>query len=374
MPNDVVVVFVHGINVTCQDYYQSMRDRVLRYMPRPAQGHVIFRAVFWADIVRGRQQEYLHYARSASDFRGSQLHQLVIEGLGDAAAYQKTRAIKNSAYYDIQRRLGKTLRDVVIEKDDRRPLVFVGHSLGCHIISSYAWDLHRLNQLEAIGEKKQDWDRPTQKFIDMLEKASPLERLDTFAGFVTMGSNMPLFTFTFGPQYVHPITRTKYANAAPAFPGKSVSPAVRSQALWLNYFSLNDPLGYPLRPLNDSYDSEPLLHDIPTRSEGWWRQKLHRGPLRSLAAMSAHTGYWSDRRVARGTADLLYDIIYADEIAARSKKARSRYRRPYPAATQAVPNAASMPRQPPPRAATSGPDGTAAAREARPEPRSEAAG
>ena len=27
---DVVVIFVHGINVTCQDYYEPMRDRILR--------------------------------------------------------------------------------------------------------------------------------------------------------------------------------------------------------------------------------------------------------------------------------------------------------------------------------------------------------
>ena len=31
---------------------------------------------------------------------------------------------------------------------------------------------------------------------------------------------------------------------------------------WLNYYSVNDPFGYPLKPLNDDYDDERLLTDL----------------------------------------------------------------------------------------------------------------
>jgi hypothetical protein len=296
LSGDVVVIFVHGINVTCQDYYAPMRDRILRQLPREIRRNVIFRAVFWADIVRGRQQEYLLYARNSSAFDGTNLHRLVIEGLGDAAAYQRSNA-KSSAYNEIQARLRKTISDVCLGPDDRRPLIFVAHSLGCHIVSSFAWDLHR-HRSEADNAA-----------------LSPFERLDTFAGFVTMGSNQPLFTFNIGPQFVLPITRAHKEGVAPAFPGPELPDDVRSHVRWLNFFSSNDPLGYPLKPLNEAYDQDERISDHPVAAEGWWRSRLLRGRLRQLCALKAHTGYWTNRTVVRDTARLIRTISEADQKA-----------------------------------------------------------
>jgi hypothetical protein len=320
MPQDVVVVFVHGINVNCQDYHRSMCKKILKAMPKHLHGHVIFRRVFWADIVRDRQQEYLHYASTRPHFCTTKLHHLIVEGLGDAAAYQKTRERQNSAYYQIQERLERTLKDVALGENDHRPLVFIGHSLGCHIISSYAWDLHKRKAIasghKSSGKELLDSRTDAKSEYQYLAECSPLERLDTFAGLVTMGSNMPLFTFTFGPQHVFPITNAFHHKVCPAFPGEKLPHEVKAQARWLNFYSRNDPLGYPLKPLNDAYDEEMLLCDIHTPSEGWLWSSLLRGPFRSLrplAALTAHTGYWTDPRVARGTADLLQDIIRAEE-------------------------------------------------------------
>jgi len=321
MPRDVVVVFVHGINVTCQDYYEPLRDRLLKALPRPARGHVIFRAVFWADIVRGRQQEYLHYARESTGFTVSDLHRMVIEGLGDAAAYQKTRRIELSAYNDIQQRVRRTVMDASTDRGDTRPLVFIGHSLGCHIISTFAYDVHKLKQLALTNDRAEDLHPEIVKYADELRVASPFARLDTLAGLVTMGNNMPLFTFTFGPQFVHPITTTRFANANPPFPGPALDPTTKSRSWWLNYYSRNDPLGYPLKPLNDAYDDTPLIEDLETCSEGWWRATFQRGWLKPMTAMPAHTGYWKDRRVATGAAELIHDIVFADEIAAGTRSA-----------------------------------------------------
>jgi hypothetical protein len=283
--------------------------------------------VFWADIVRGRQQEYLLYAATRSKLRTTDLHKLVIEGLGDAAAYQKTKERENSAYYGIQERLRRTIKDASMGPNDARPLVLIGHSLGCHIISSYAWDLHKAKAASNTPKNRIGYpiDREMQKAIQQVSSASPFERLDTFAGFVTMGSNMPLFTFTFGPQYVYPITKPHREDVPPAFPGPKLSSAVRDRARWLNYFSRNDPLGYPLKPLNDAYDDESRLDDIHTCSEGlrWCWLRLMCGPIRQLAAGAAHIGYWTNRKVARGTAGLLRNIILAEEQAKAEQQERA---------------------------------------------------
>lgn len=298
---DVVVVFVHGINTRCQDYYIPMRDRLLKALPEKDRPYAIFRAVFWADILRGRQQEYLLYADTLKNFKVTGLHKLVIEGLGDAAAYQKSD-FKSSAYGEIQKRVRKTISDASQGHEDKRPVIFIGHSLGCHIISSYAWDLHKLKH--------------EGKVVD----ASPFERLDTFAGFVTMGSNQPLFTFHIGPQHVQPITKTDIKEGKPAFPGPELEDNVQRQARWLNFYSSNDPLGYPLKPLNEDYDGEALLSDIHTCSEGHLRRLLLPGMLRQFCAVPAHGGYWTNGKVVRQTAQLIGDIINADARAAPQSK------------------------------------------------------
>jgi hypothetical protein len=307
MPQDVVVVFVHGINVTNQKYYEPLRDRILRFMPKGSEGHVIFRAVFWADLLRGRQQEYLKYAEISAGFVANGFHRMVIEGLGDAASYQKTEKQYNSAYYQIQERVRNTICDAALPGTDLRPLVIIGHSLGCHIASSYAWDLHKIKGHQGPANV----DTATQHWINHLDRATAFERLDTFAGFITMGSNMPLFTFTFGPQYVYPITKAHHWNAKPPFPGPQLDDPTRARAFWHNYYSVNDPLGYPMKPLNDAYDDEPLLKDHQTVSEGWWRSKV----FGKYAMLEAHQGYWTDTKVARGAAGLIEDLVFARDRA-----------------------------------------------------------
>ena len=307
MPQDVVVVFIHGINTTCQDYYVPLRDRILDRLAPAQREHAIFRSVFWADIVRGRQQEYLSYAELQAGFKASDFHKLVIEGLGDAAAYQKTEKRENSAYYEIQRRIRKVIRDAALPDLDTRPLVVVAHSLGCHIMSSYAWDLHKFKDPNLTADDSPNLDDDERRFVKALSNKTSFERLDTFAGFVTMGCNMPLFTFTFGPQHVVPMTWPHRGGLAPAFPGPALDTGSKSKAAWRNYYSINDPLGYPLKPLNNAYDQEPLLTDERVCSEGWLRSQI----LGKWAAMEAHTGYWKNAKVASGAAKLIGNLISA---------------------------------------------------------------
>lgn len=304
MPQDVVVLFIHGINTSSQDYYLPLRDRILDRLPKALREHAIFRSVFWADIVRGRQQEYLSYAELQAGFKASTFHKMVIEGLGDAAAYQKTENRANSAYYEIQRRIRKVIRDAALPGHDTRPLVVVAHSLGCHIMSSYAWDLHKFKANHGAHDPR-NLDDEEKRFVAALANKTAFERLDTFAGFITMGCNMPLFTFTFGPQHVFPMTYPYRQGVAPAFPGPALDDASRGRAGWRNYYSLNDPLGYPLKPLNDAYDNEPLLTDNRVVSEGWYRL------LGRFAMMQAHIGYWKNATVASGAASLIEGLIGA---------------------------------------------------------------
>lgn len=308
MPQDVAIVFVHGINATTYDYADRMRDRLIAALPKKLRAHATFRSVFWADIVRGRQQQFLQVARDSSNIRVSKWRRFVVEGLGDAAAYQKTRNRDNAAYYQIQGRITEKLKEADNHGQPAKPLVFIGHSLGCHIISSYAWDINRLKQMSDV--ELAEWNDPEAgEFVRSLRTWSPLRRLDTFAGFVTLGSNMPLFTFTFGPDRVFPITKYSNDKYQAAFPGSSLPAAIKAKSRWLNFYSRNDLLGFPLKPLNSAYHSEPLLEDKEVEAEGFLRARFWPG---SLNAMQAHIGYWHNRTVVRESAKLIRDLIEAD--------------------------------------------------------------
>src|SRR4029077_38175 len=186
------------------NYAELMQRGLLRLLPADLQRHVTFRSLSWADLVRDRQLKYLQDAKAVGIDEG-RLRRYVVFGLGDAAAYQKTPDRENSIYHRVQDRISDTLKDMNAPGFEDPPLVLVGPSLGCHIISSYTWDLNQLKQRTAAdiaaepdASVKQQWGR--------LQKASPFCRLDTFAGFVTLGNNMPMFTFTFGADRVFPIT------------------------------------------------------------------------------------------------------------------------------------------------------------------------
>lgn len=309
MPRTVAVVFVHGINASDLNFAAPMRELLTQALPRKLRSYVKYKSIFWADIVRGRSQSYLHQARTSTRMVDSAFRRLVVEGLGDAAAYQKTRKRDNSAYFAIQDRVSQALKDADAAEDPQRPLVFICHSLGCHIASSYAWDINRLKQMS--DEDIAKWAEPeTERLARELRSASPFRALDTFAGFVTMGSNMPLFTFTFGPDRVFPITHNFKDGRQPAFPGRGLPERIVSQSQWINFYSASDLLGYPLKPLNAAYNGERRLIDRQVFSEGYIRARVL-SP--NLNVMRAHLGYWTNRTVIRESAKLIARIMTAED-------------------------------------------------------------
>lgn len=315
MVQPVAVVFVHGIHTLEPGYHARMQQALEAMLPKSVREAVTFRSVYWAGRVRERQKRYLDAVAARDLFDANAYRLLVVQGLGDAAAYQKTRSHKNSAYYEIQSDVRAVLDDLDSQDLPNRPLVFVGHSLGCHIISSFVWDI---NTVKHWGDARAaNEDEQAAKFAEYLKGGSAFRRLDTLAGLVMMGSNMPLFTFTFGPDRIMPITTSRTADETPAFPGPSLPPETLQQAQWLNFYSRNDLLGYPLKPLNAVYARENRLHDIEVAAEGWWRRGLTTiAPVAAPAvAYRAHTGYWVSRKVVRQTAGLISRIAMAGEPA-----------------------------------------------------------
>jgi hypothetical protein len=129
-----------------------------------------------------------------------------------------------------------------------------------------------------------------------------------------MGSNMPLFTFTFGPDRVFPITYDFQDGRRAAFPGQGLSAHTLAQSRWINFYSANDLLGYPLKPLNAAYAAESCIEDRRVYSEGWLRAHLLPS---NFNVMRAHLRYWMNPTVIRQSAALISRIMTADDVPAK---------------------------------------------------------
>lgn len=322
----VAVIFVHGINANSESFSQPMQHALLKRLPEELSPFVHFRSIFWANEVRNHQREYLGSARRTGGIKHNRLRRYVVEGLGDAAAYQKTRNPENSIYYRVQAQIATTVKYLWSDlgkkscQDDKScedpkscqdpkclpliPLIFIGHSLGCHVISSYLWDMNKLKQRAADDVAKEPIQ--VKNLWKDLDGADPFRRLETCAGFVTLGSNMPVFAFTFGPHAFHSVTsRPEDQNGrllAAAFPGPALPKTLQEKARWLNFYSTWDILGFPLKSLNEEYRKAEIIHDIRVRSELPWF-------IPYVWCIFAHKRYWTNRVVLRETVKLIRDMI-----------------------------------------------------------------
>jgi hypothetical protein len=326
MSGRVAVIFVHGIMAAGPDYSAAMEKKLIERLKGQAR-NVKFFPVYWANAVRRRQRDFLKNVCDREKIVNNRLRRFFLEGMGDAAAYQKTHDRKNSIYYMVHEEIAKAFQEFSAPAWRDAPLIFIGHSLGCHIISSYVWDTNRLKQMTEANISARN-DEGLKKLWDSLQAASPIRRLDTLAGLVTLGSNMPLFTFTFGPDRVFPVTCVSEEHASlklkPAFPGVALTSPIAERACWLNFFSRRDVLGFPLKTLNDYYGKDDRIRDIRVRSEAWYTRLL---PYWSF--VSAHNGYWTNKTVLDQTAQLITEIMSspqpersADTIAASSELKR----------------------------------------------------
>jgi hypothetical protein len=299
MPRHVAVVFVHGIFNQELEFAAPMEAALRSRLPSGKNRYVQFAPVEWARAVRIRQRELMNQVRGEyPDILYNRFRRFLVEGLGDAAAYHKSNPPEHSSYHHIQKHITETLYQLDQHPVKNRPLIFIAHSLGCHIVSSYAWDMNKLKQ----RGRDDIQDQQVSKFWDELQK-SPFRRLGTFAGFVTLGSNMPLFTFPFSPDEVRPITSVPAPGLMAAFPGRDLEDSIREKARWLNFFSKRDVLGFPLKPLYYAFDVS-RLDDICVQSES-----LRSRFVPYLSFFSAHVRYWTNRTVIQRTADLISDIV-----------------------------------------------------------------
>ncbi len=267
----LAVVVIHGMGTQKRSFADAaIRELDTRIAANGANpDHVAWIPIFWGDILGPREQQYLEDAKASAKLDYMPLRRFVVSSLGDAAAYQYTEG-PSDTYAVIHDRIRGLIRQTFINELQQNavPLVMLAHSLGSHIVSSYIWDTqHGL----ATGAGND---------------ASPFEKMEWLAGMVTFGSNIPLFTFAYREVL------------AIRFPGGELPPETAQKARWLNYYDKDDVLGYPLRPVSESYaDVVDADHQINVG-----------GLVRSATPLS-HGAYWTDNNFTKPVAGFLSSLL-----------------------------------------------------------------
>jgi hypothetical protein len=247
------IVVIHGMGSQTSTFADEMIEEINMRVDDLGKNRedIAWKPIFWANILAGRQSEYLRDAKSGNDLDYIGLRKFMLSAFGDASAYQKVGGGADNTYGKIHKRIETNVRSLYQTglQSKSKPLLVMAHSLGGHIMSNYIWDMqHSQNN-----------------------PASPFERMESLAGMITFGCNIPLFTFAYGK--VVPIE----------FPPKTLPAGLKRKAKWLNYYDPDDVLAYPLRAINTAYKNT-VTKDIA----------INVGGLLSSWNPLCHSEYWTD--------------------------------------------------------------------------------
>lgn len=277
MSAKVAVAVIHGIgsqaNKTPQvsdqrtfsaDLYKKL-ERVAgrRLLARD----IVWREIFWADILQWRQDMYLDQIEDRVAMGPFNARKLLVSNFADALAFSR----RGSAYDDLQERIRRTVQDLRGDCGADTPLVILAHSFGGRIMSNYLWDLQT---------------EPGRQLPD------PFENMQTVARFVTFGCNLPLFSFSFPVEEVAPI----------GFPGSALPARYFNEPWWTNYFDPQDLLAYPIAPIGPKYEALEANGELQDIS-------VNVGGLTSRWNTLSHDEYWTGRQFYKPVGEMLKRLI-----------------------------------------------------------------
>ena len=204
--------------------------------------------------------------------RSKLLRKFLITNIGDLINYGGKPNSSDEIYKKTQKLLHdsiETLRGKVVEN---APLIILASSMGTEIMNNYIWDRQLANDNDPFN-------------------ATSFERFETLAGLFTFGNNIPIFSSSTNIEDLIPIQ----------FPVNNILPALINLAVWENYYDKNDPLGYPIKFINEHY-AAANVKDI----------QVGVGNLLSYWNLLSHFGYWTSRKIRNRVSEFIKQVI--DEV------------------------------------------------------------
>ncbi|MEN3274938.1 MAG: hypothetical protein V7631_728 [Massilia sp.] len=282
----VALITVHGMGETPRDYAAGVFGQMRTRLGPRLRERAAFYSVYYQHILQHNEQTVWDRVDAAGEVHYAGLRKFMLFGFADAAGLENRKEDPGSVYELAQGEIARAVL-AAYAANPGMPVVFLSHSLGCQVLSSYIYDAQKASaggQVQAgIWRDIDAWSRPAVgRVLDEREKH--FLAAGTCAGWITTGCNIPIFVAAHKDMHIKPI-----APPTPLF-------------RWLNLYDPDDVLGWPLQPLSEGYRKlvEDRTMNAGHGAVGWM--------LKSWNPLS-HNAYWGDGEVLEPLAGMLRRLV-----------------------------------------------------------------
>lgn len=338
----IAVMFIHGVETSDPTYADRAMDLLRRSFTDRSGAHhdaLVIQPVHWAPVLQEREDELFERCFGADQVRlvhrlgrwtarvnnGSETALLFLilsallprlltlpataprlpilgrvpwpvlrwaatEFAGDAIAYQVAGERDHTVYDDIHACVASTLSDLAEKAGPSAPLCVIAHSLGSVIASNYFYDLQAEQGHHSLARKRSMVLVPAAtRAARSSDHPTDLEQGKTLTDLITLGSPLALWSLRY-TDFGRPLI----------VPSPDIGKRQAGLGTWINIYSPDDLVGYPLRGLSPEYAGQ-VREDIRLRVGPWWASW---NPL-------SHVWYWNDTGIADLAATVLADTWQA---------------------------------------------------------------
>ncbi|MEW6021598.1 MAG: hypothetical protein AB1807_05610 [Pseudomonadota bacterium] len=282
----VALVSVHGMGETPRNYAAEVFGQMRSRLGPDLRERLACYSVYYQDILQKNEQLVWNRVDRQSKVHYDELRKFMLFGFADAAGLENRKEIPGSVYELAQGEIARNLLGACMA-NHAMPVVFLAHSLGCQVLSSYLYDAQKARaggRVEAgVWRDIDGWARMAVGRV-LSEREKLYLAGGTCSGLLTTGCNIPIFVAAHRNMHIKPI-----APPTPIFH-------------WLNLYDPDDVLGWPLQPLSEDY--RVLVEDRAINAG----QGAVTWMLKSWNPLS-HGAYWQDNAVLEPLAGMIRRMI-----------------------------------------------------------------
>jgi len=282
----VALVSVHGMGETPRNYAAEVFGQMRSRLGPDLRERLACYSVYYQDILQKNEQLVWNRVDRQSKVHYDELRKFMLFGFADAAGLENRKEIPGSVYELAQGEIARNLLGACTA-NHAMPVVFLAHSLGCQVLSSYLYDAQKARaggRVEAgVWRDIDGWARMAVGRV-LSEREKLYLAGGTCSGLMTTGCNIPIFVAAHRNMHIKPI-----APPTPIFH-------------WLNLYDPDDVLGWPLQPLSEDY--RVLVEDRAINAG----QGAVNWMLKSWNPLS-HSAYWQDNAVLEPLAGMIRRMI-----------------------------------------------------------------
>ena len=233
-------------------------------------GRIHYEYADWYGPTQDNQELlFRRFKNSGADMKAWGLRKFALYLISDTVAYVGEPHKRSTTYHNTHRLIHKSILNMKEQLEEDAPLIIIGSSLGTEIISNYIRDRQLHSTPDPLGK-------------------SPFERMETLTGIFMFGNNNAIYISAYEIDDVKPFQ----------FPPGQLADKYKKIAYWGNFYDRDDPLGYPLKPINQHY-REMVTEDV----------QINAGNLLTSWNAASHLGYWKSGKLRKRVAAYLKKVL-----------------------------------------------------------------